>query len=214
MSEIRDFRKLPLNQNDEAQFEDRMKIRELMEYERCCRDNGLYDEAAACYSPDAVIHVSWFNGPAAEYWQRTKNAHGAGSKHKIFTTAVFLNGDKAVAETQTMMLSPRVQIEGCEMDMISHVRIFARLEKRDGQWKIVYGDCIYERDELLPAVPGTKVPDLSEAEKNYRESYKNLSYVLSLQGLPSGDDLPGDDRPETVQKLYDETNAWMFSQKD
>lgn len=210
MSEIKDFRKIPLDQKDTESVMDRMKIRELMEYERYCRDNGLYDEAAGCYSDDAQIHVSWFNGPAKEYWDRTRNAHGAGSKHKIFSTAVFINGDRAVAETQVMMLSPRLTIEGCDMDMISFARIFARLVKHDGEWKIAYGDCIYERDELIPATPGGKVPDLSDKVKDYRESYRNLSYVLSLQGLPSGDDLPGDDRPETVQKLYDETSRWIY----
>lgn len=51
-----------------------------------------------------------------------------------------------------------------------------------------------------------------EEVKDYRESYRNLSYVLSLQGLKSGQDLPGDDKPETVEKLYDETNKWMFEE--
>lgn len=210
MSEVKDFRKLPLNQKDPESLLDRMKIRELMEYERYCRDNGLYDEAAGCYSDDAQIHVSWFNGSAKEYWEKTKNAHSGGSKHKIFSTAVFLNGDRAVAETQAMMLSPRITVQNCDMDMVSYVRIFARLEKRDGEWKIVYGDCIYERDELIPATPTSNTPDLSSKVKDYRESYRNLSYVLSLQGLSSGQDLPGDDKPETVQKLYDETSKWMF----
>lgn len=206
---INDFRKLPLDKNAES-FTDRMKIRELMEYERYCRDSGLYDEAANCYSDDAKIHVSWFNGPASEYWERTKDAKGSGSKHKIFSTAVFLHKEKAVAEMQVMMLSPRIKIQECDMDMISYARIFARLEKRNGEWKIVYGDCIYERDELIPAAPSKNVPDISVLVKDFRESYRNLSYVLSLQGLSSGQDLPGDDKPETVQKLYDETNAWMF----
>lgn len=209
MSEVKDFRKIPLDQKDPGAFTDRLKIRELMEYERYCRDNGLFDEAASCYSDDAEIHVSWFNGPAKEYWEKTKQANGGGSKHKIYSTAVFVNGNKAVAETQVMMLSPRVNIQGCDMDMHSYARIFARLVKRDGEWKIQYGDCIYERDELVPATPGEKVPDIAPLVKDYRESYKNLCYVLSLQGLKSGQDLPGDDKPETVQKLYDETSRWM-----
>lgn len=207
---MNDFRKLPLDQKNAENFADRMKIRELMEYERYCRDSGLYDEAAGCYSDDAKIHVSWFNGPASEYWERTKKAKGAGSKHKIFSTAVFLHGEKAVAETQVMMLSSRIKIQECEFDMISYARIFARLEKRSGEWKIVYGDCIYERDELIPSTPSKNAPDISPLVKNFRESYRNLSYVLSLEGLSAGQDLPGDDKPETVRKLYDETNAWMF----
>lgn len=210
MSEIKDFRKLPLDQTQKDGFIDRLKIRELMEYERYCRDNGLYDEAAGCYSKDAIIHVSWFHGAAKEYWQKTKQARGAGSRHKIFSTAVFIHQNKAVAETQVMMLSPRITIQGCDMDMVSYARIFARLVKQNEEWKIVYGDCIYERDELIPATPGRNVPDVSPMVKEYRESYRNLSYVLSLQGLQAEQDLPGDDKPETVQKLYDETNRWIF----
>lgn len=210
--EINDFRKIPLDQKNQEEFLDRMKIKELMEYERYARDNGLYDEAASCYSDDAKIHVSWFNGPASEYWKRTKQAKGSGSKHKIFSTAVFLNGNKAVSEMQVMMLSPRINIKGCGMDMISYARIFARLIKRDGEWKIVYGDCIYERDDLIPSTPGENVPDIASEVKDYRESYRNLSYVLLLQGLKSGQDLPGDDKPETVEKLYNETSKWMFDE--
>lgn len=212
MTEIKDFRKIPLDQKNRANFEDRLKIRELMEYERYARDNGLYDEAAACYSEDAKIHVSWFDGPASEYWEKTKQAKGSGSKHKIFSTAVFINGDKAVAEMQVMMLSSRINIEDCKMDMISQARIFARLIKRNDEWKILYGDCIYERDELIPATPGKNIPNIANLVKDYRKSYCNLSYVLSMQGLKPGQDLPGDDKPETVEKLYDETNKWMFDE--
>lgn len=211
MIEENDFRKIPLNQKNSRNFIDRAKIRELMEYERYCRDNGLYDEAESCYSDNAQIHVSWFSGPASEYWKKTKEAKGSGSKHKIFSTAVFLNGDKAVAETQVMMLSPRINVQGCSMDMISYARIFARLVKHDDEWKIAYGDCIYERDELVPSTPSDKVPDIASSVKDFRESYRNLSYVLSLQGLKSSQELPGDDKPETVKKLYDETSKWLFA---
>ena len=114
MNKKSDFRQLPLLQDDISVLE-RAKIRELLEYERYCRDYGLFDEAAACYSDDAQIHVSWFNGSAKNYWEQTKRATGAGSQHKIFSTAVFLQGEKAAAEMQVMMLSPRIKIEGCDL---------------------------------------------------------------------------------------------------
>lgn len=41
---IKDFRKLPLDQKNAESFADRMKIRELMEYERYSHDGGLYDK--------------------------------------------------------------------------------------------------------------------------------------------------------------------------
>ncbi len=48
--EVKDFRKIPLDQQNKEKVLDRIKIRELMEYERYARDNSLYDKAASCYS--------------------------------------------------------------------------------------------------------------------------------------------------------------------
>ncbi|WP_252902306.1 hypothetical protein [Paucilactobacillus hokkaidonensis] len=59
------------------------------------RDNGLYDQEAACYSDDAQIHVSWYDGPAKGYFEKVSAANGGGSKHKINSTSVWTNGDKA-----------------------------------------------------------------------------------------------------------------------
>lgn len=155
--------------------------------------------------------MTWFDGTAKEYFDITKSSKESGAKHKAFSTVVFVNGEKAVAEIQVMMLSPRKVVNDCEVDMVSYARVFMRLKKLDGQWKIVYGDCIYERDELLPVAPDGKMPALPEAVKDYRESYRYLSYVLSIQGFESQQDLPGDDCPETVEGLYAETNQWMFA---
>ena len=131
---------------------------------------------------------------------------------KVFSTSIFLNGEKAVAEMQVMMLSPRVEMDGCSVDLVSYARIFARLVRRDDVWKIQYGDCIYERDELIPAAPYNGQVVLPKEVGQYRESYRYLSCILSLQGAAVGTDLPGEDLPGTVEKLYDETNRWMFGE--
>ncbi len=68
--------------------------------------------------------------------KKTRNAKGAVSKHKIFSTVVFLNGDKAVEEIQVMMLSPRINIKGCFMYMTSPARIFARLVMENKIWRL------------------------------------------------------------------------------
>ncbi len=164
-----------------------------------------------CYSDDAIIRVSWFDGPAKEYIQQTQAAGGDNqSKHKINSTNVWLNGDKAVAEMTVTMLSPRQSIDGHDFDLVCYARIFSRLRRESGFWKIIYGDCIYERDSLVPVFPCVSLEiDPGEIDQ-YRESYKCLSYILSRAGQTPDQNQPGEDRPETIKKLYDEANEWLF----
>lgn len=201
----------PLDQSDKQAFADRAEIRELLEYERYTRDNGLYAQEGSCYSDNAMIHVSWYDGPAKGYFEKVAQANGGGAKHKIYYTAVWTNGNKAIAEMPVMMLSPRVKLDGQAVDLHSYARIFMRLEKQNGLWKILDGDCIYERDELVPVVPDQPV-NIDTAElASYRESYQGLCYVLARTGMQGGDNMPGDDKPETVAKVYTAASEWFYA---
>lgn len=201
----------PLDQTDKQALADRAEIRELLEYERYTRDNGLYAQEGACYSDDALIHVSWYDGPAKGYFEKVAQANGGGAKHKIYYTAVWVNGNKAIAEMPVMMLSPRVKLDGQAVDLHSYARIFTRLEKKHGTWKILDADCIYERDELVPVVPGQPIKIDTKELSSYRESYQGLCYVLKRTGLEGTDDLPGDDKPETVEQVYTAASEWYFA---
>ncbi|WP_461215484.1 nuclear transport factor 2 family protein [Lacticaseibacillus sp. GG6-2] len=205
------FYDLPLDQTDKQTGAARQEIRELLEYERYCRDNSLYAQEAACYADDAKIHVSWYDGSAKGYFEKVAQANGGGAKHKINATTVWVNGDKAIGEMTVMMLSPRVKLSDQAVDLHSYARIFTRLEKQNGVWKILDGDCIYERDELIPAVPGLPLTLDTTELATYRESYQGLCYVLTRTGQKSRQDLPGEDRPETVQALYAKASTWFFN---
>ena len=205
------FFTVPLDQSDKQAVADRAEIRELLEYERYTRDNGLYAQEAACYSDQAQIHVSWYNGSAKGYFEQVAQANGGGAKHKIYYTAVWVNGDKAIAEMPVMMLSPRVKLDGQAVDLHSYARIFTRLTKENDTWKILDGECIYERDELIPVVPGKPINIDTKELASYRESYQGLCYVLARTGLTSRADLPGEDQPETVEKVYADASDWFFA---
>lgn len=207
----KNFYDLPLNQTDKQAFQDRAEIRELLEYERYCRDNGLYDQEAACYSDDAQIHVSWYDGPAKGYFEKVSAANGGGAKHKINSTSVWINDDKAISEMTVMMLSPRTKLDGQEVDLHSYARIFSRLQKINDQWQLVNGDCIYERDELVPVIPSAPINIDTKELASYRTSYQGLCYVLARTGLQSSQDLPGEDKPETVAKVYRDASEWFFA---
>ncbi|WP_390405544.1 hypothetical protein [Lacticaseibacillus jixiensis] len=205
------FYDVPLDQSDKQAFADRAEIRELLEYERYTRDNGLYIQEGACYSASAQIHVSWYDGPAKGYFAKLAKANGGGAKHKINYTTVWVNGTKAIGEMSVMMLSPRIKLDGQAVDLHSYARIFTRLEKDNGTWKILDGECIYERDELVPVVGGKPIKIDTKELATYRESYQGLCYVLARTGLTSSADLPGEDKPETVAKVYQDASDWFFA---
>lgn len=110
-----------------------------------------------------------------------------------------------------MILSPRVKLDGQPVDLYSYARIFTRLTKENDTWKILDGECIYERDELIPVVPGKPINIDTKESASYRESYQGLCYVLARPGLTSRADLPGEDQPETVEKVYADASRWFFA---
>lgn len=203
------FFDIPL-ENDPTVLQEKSKIKELLEYDRYCRDNGHFEQMAECYSDDSVVRVSWFNGTGKEYCRRLQQAGGGGAKHKIDYTVVWINGDRAIGEMTTSMLSPRKVVDGLEFDVVSYARIVTRVRREAGAWKIIQGDCIYERDQIVPVIPTSTIPLDAARLEDYRASYKCLCYVQSLEGETSDQELPGEDRPETVEKLYREASEWIF----
>lgn len=116
-----------------------------------------------------------------------------------------------IGEMAVMMLSPRIELDGQKVDLHSFARIFTRLTKQNGVWKILDGDCIYERDELVPVLPGAPIKIDMDEIASYRDSYQGLCYVMARTGLTSSQDLPGEDQPETVAKLYGDASEWFFN---
>jgi hypothetical protein len=76
-------------------------------------------------------------------------------------------------------------------------------------WRIARLTCIYERDTLNPAIPGTTL-ELDPAEfAHFRPSYRCLAWYQRGLGLELRTDLLGDDRPEQVTRQYEAEAAWL-----
>lgn len=205
-------------QDDAKSMLEKHNITKLLEYERYCRDMFRFDEQKECYAKESRVRITWYDGDGREFVERSKtmsegSPHEDGlystPRHKIYNTLVWLNGDKAVAEMQCMMGGYHT-IDGVEYHRLGWARLLYRVVKEEGVWKVAGLDCIYERDMLIPVVAQDNVQiDPKEFEK-YRPSYKCVSWLFEKTGLPCSQDLPGDDKPETVQKLYDETSEWLY----
>ena len=185
------------------------QITQLILRERTSRDLGDWERMRDCFHPDSIVRISWFNGSGPDFVKGSIDMAKRGmlAKHRLGPILVELAGDRAVASLSGIIDIPQV-INGVDLVLSAYGRFLYRVERRDHVWRIYGFDCIYQRDELTPAILGKSVTIDPEQVKDYRPSYRNLCYCLSLTGYTPNLDLPGEDKPETAQRLMAEINTW------
>ena len=182
---------------------DKFAVKELVEYERFCRDNALWEQMTQCFTDTSQVTISWYQGSGRGFVEASSKMETR-APHKLNSTLVWLNGDRAAAVTMAC-IQTRSRIEGQTLDLASYTRLLYTLVREKGIWKIATMDCIYEKDCLTPAAPA----DFRPVRPAARDSYSNLAGVLSLEGYSIADDLPGDDRPELTKVLLERTGRWL-----
>ena len=204
------FFDIPLYEDDAQAMLDKHNIKALVEAERYYRDNLHFDLMEKTYSKESRVRITWYDGDGREFVRRS-SGQGLGVKHKVHSTTIWLNGNKAIAEMQCTMIGNREVVNDVEVDTSGFSRLLYKVQKEeDGVWRIKGFDCIYERDWITP-VKGDVVKD-AEIPEGARESYKCLSAQLARKGLDVSTDLPGEDEITTIQALYDEASEWIFSE--
>jgi len=195
--------------NTERDIIDKASVKELIEFERFCRDNSMWDEMDKCFTEDSKVVISWFQGTGHEFVEASKKMIGR-APHKIYNTEIWVNGDKAVAIMITT-IQKRVDIGGYPLELMSDAKIVFRTRRVDGIWYIVSLEGIYEKDALVPVIPNNNIVVPIEELSKFRESYACLSYVLNKDGYEIDCNLPGIDRPDLVEKFYQETDEWLLA---
>lgn len=196
---------------DKASLADRMSVREVVEFERYCRDYELWDHMESLFLTDSRVRISWFDGTGQEFTEQSK--HMAGATHKIHNTIVKVKQARAVAEMIAQIQS-RQEVDGVWLDLISDVRLLYRLEKRKEEWKILSIDCIYEKDALVPVIPVSGFYLDTAAMQVYRSSYQCLCMILERKNRIANQNLPGIDRPEMIRHLYKEYEEWLECKRE
>ncbi len=194
---------------------DQVAVADVIMRERLARDNAKWSEMASYYHPDSMVDVSWFKGSGAEFvaqskWQADKRVatSNAINFHIMSPAVVTVRHDRAIAETPCSLRS-FMKLGGVEVSRDSFVRLLWRAQPLDGGWLIAGLRCVYVRDLLYTCQPG-QTPVLDDTRLNsYRLSYRYTAYMLTDLGLSPRDDLPGDDRPETVVALRAGEQAWL-----
>jgi SnoaL-like domain len=193
-----------------AQLLDRLAITETIFTERAARDLGGWEAMLATYHPDATLSISWFTGTAVEFVEASKKSYDAGIRatHTIGQPLVTINGDRALALATCLITCP-VEIAGVASVMTSSSVLHERLERVDGDWKIVTLNAEYVYDALAPSNPSEHLAIDPERVKGYRKSYSMLCYLHSETGYVTSQNLPGADRPDLVEQLVSADEAWL-----
>jgi hypothetical protein len=190
---------------------DKYACAELIQSWGFCRDQGKWPELTAIFAPEGVIAVSWFSGSYREFVDRCRQGFDAGqrSKHHLFPSVVRVAGDRALAETNVVILV-RQKISGVLADLTSQARFLDRLARRDGGWMILERTAIYERDRLDPVEPSEAFDKLFKASdlSIYPEAYRYMAARLVAAGRTLAPMIHRDGAPHTDQ-LYARYDAWL-----
>jgi hypothetical protein len=184
-------------------------VQQLILRERLARDLGLWELMRDCFHDDSVVRLSWIDASGPEFVRRSKEMAERNVKatHRLGPILVTLAGDRAIAQLGAVIDIPS-KVRGIAVMFSSHARFLFRAERREGVWRLSGFDAIYQRDEIMPAIPGQVVKIEPEELKNFRPSYRLLSFCLMSGGYPVRNDLAGVDRPATVDALTREIYGW------
>jgi hypothetical protein len=158
--------------------------------------------------------VYWFDGNAHDFIEASKFMTEPGQKwsnalHLAGPTSVKLHGDRASADTGCIL--NRRSFEGdIEIDSVAFIRHRSMVERdQDGVWKLRSLRAIYERDGFTTVIPGETIPIDKVQLATYRQSYKFMCYFAERAGMIPNQTLPGMDRPDLVDALIAEEEAWL-----
>lgn len=194
---------------NQQEMVDKFSVKELIEFERFSRDNAQWEAMKTCYAPGSKVTVSWLEGTGAEFVEASRHMKGY-APHQVHNTLLWVNGDKAVAITLAT-IQWRTTIGGRPAELDSDIKMLFRAQKVAGAWQLVSLNGIYEKDMLLPVSPTNDMVVPTDEIATYRSSYANLTYVLRKDGQTVNPDLPGIDRPELVDELYQQAENWLLS---
>lgn len=180
--------------------------------ERQCRDRGWWEQMDQTFWPDSAVRLSWYdgNGPGFVLGSKAMRERGQHTVHHVFAPTVQVRGSKAHVEVSAAILAP-ASVDGIAGTLTAYSRLNYRLERRDGEWRILSLDAIYEHTSLVPTVPGEIIMVPAGELAEFRPSYALLAWQIARDGHSMSADQLGDDRPEALDTFYAEVHDWLDS---
>ena len=200
-----------------GELADKLAIADLIQFERLYRDQRQWDRLRTMYHPDAVIRLGWFVGSADEYIASSRlldaNKGGWHIMHVTHPTLVQVQGERAIAETTTFIVR-RANINGILVDITIYCLLYSRVERREGAWRLLTFDVVYEKDTMVPVNPADRLELNWEELEREPAAYRFSAYNLRKIGRNVRfDDLYSTDRPERVAELYRAAEDWLYQER-
>ena len=130
---------------------------------RFCRGMDRFDRDLflSAFHPSAEIAAGDFVGGPADLYEWAHHMHERGqiaTQHNLLNNTCDIDGDTAHCETYYLFAARNLD----ESNWIAGGRYFDRLERRDGQWRIMLRTNVIEWSGILPTmpIPYADVPDI------------------------------------------------------
>ena len=193
----------------DAALVERLRIREVIENWTLWRDAGDWARFATVWHPDGRMMATWFQGAASDFIAVTRQGFDNGVRilHFLGGTTVDVAGMRAIAQTR-MTIAQRADVDGVLCDVACTGRFYDFFEQRDGAWKIVLRQPIYEKDRLDPVDPTATLVLDATLLRQFPDGYRHLAYVQSRIGFAVKRDMP-QLTGAAVERLYADGAAWL-----
>jgi len=145
------------------------------------RDLAEWDQLLELFHADGIIEVTWFEGLFSEFVKGSQKMGNSGfsTKHVIGSPVITFNGDRAIVETNAIIIGENASLGlGCN----GHNRFYDLVEKRDGVWRIVKRQSIYDMGNFTFPVGVVDIDQATVAK--YPREYAALAYLLEKSGFP------------------------------
>lgn len=188
-------------------------ISELVVRERTARDMAWWSDMMSTYSADSSVDISWFQGTGPGFVEASRQHYetGARSLHQLSPSLIQINGERALSDTGCAVIILGA-LHGAAVNVITYARMYNRFRKEEGKWLIAGLRTIYQHDLIVPVNPGQAIAVDEDKLQEFRASYRCLSYLQYATGLAHYSprfDLPGVDKPETVEQLLKIEKEWL-----
>ena len=194
---------------EEADMLDRMRIRELVDAWAHRRDVADWPGLLDLWHPNGTMASTWRQSSAVDFVAGCKAAveRGIEVQHVMGGGEVSLRAHRAAAETRVTIMQ-RATLDGMLVDAECFGWMVDFLERRDGAWRFVHRQPVYERDRLVPVTPGPLPSIERELLDSFPVGYRHLAYVQTSLGMTVAGQLPGWKGPEREQ-LRGRAAAWL-----
>jgi hypothetical protein len=188
---------------------DKLAIIETVHNWAVWRDAGHWERFRSVWHDDGWMSATWFQGPAERFIEVSREGFDKGVSilHFLGGCSVDIKGDRAIAQTK-MTINQRAPVEGTMVDVVCTGRFYDFFEKREGVWRIVRRQPIYEKDRMDVVDPGVTLKLDSTLLAQFPEGYRHLAYLQSRIGFKVKPDMPGL-KGEIVQALYARGAKWL-----